>query len=239
MPLTLMTLNIENDRHIDRVSSAISTHLPDIVCLQEALEKDCASLAAIGGYDVNFANSGRLLKPGSHEEYNWGLAVLSRVPVMRQTVITYSENTEVRALRQPNDHRRLVVLAELMHRSRPYRIATTHFTWTPDGQLSEEQHADFRRLARVLSEYPDYVLCGDFNAPRGRNLFAMFTHDAGLIDHLPQNVTSTIDGRFHRNGALELVVDTIFSTAEYQVSDVRVLDRLSDHKGILATVERR
>lgn len=242
MPLKLMTLNMENDRHLDRVRSAIATHLPDIVCLQEALEKDCASLAAVGGYDVKYALSSRITKAsatGLHEEYNWGVAVLTRVPVRRQTVNIYSEDAEVRVLRDPNDSCRVLVVTELMHEGRPYRIATTHFTWSPDGQPSEPQLADFIRLKRVMSEYPDYVLCGDFNAPRGGELFGKFVHELGLIDHLPRDVTSTIDGRFHRAGALELAVDTIFSTTEYRVADVRVLEGLSDHKGILATVERR
>jgi hypothetical protein len=43
---------------------------------------------------------------------------------------------------------------------------------------------------------------------------------------------------FHRAAPLELVVDTVFSTPEYRVVDIRVLEGISDHKGILALVER-
>ena len=238
MGIKLLTLNIENDRHLDRVEAAIAEHLPDVVCLQEALEANCARLASAGGYDVKFALGGRQPKPPG-EERNWGMAVLTRIPVRRQVESCYAADPVVRVLRHPDDTRRFLLVTELEHQGRPYRIAATHFTWTPDGQISELQKADFVRLQRVLAGYADYVLCGDFNAPRGREMFGKFVDELGLLDHLPADVTSTLDGRFHRAGPLELVVDTIFSTPEYWVTNTRVLDGISDHKGIMALVERR
>lgn len=238
MALKLLTLNIENDRHLDRVQAALTEHRPDIVCLQEVLESDCARLATSGGYDVTFSLSGRLPK-SSGEERNWGVAVLSRVPVSRHSQHYYADDLQMRVLREPNDARRVLVMTELQYRGQPYRIATTHFTWSADGHINESQRTDFRRLKRVLADYPDYVVCGDFNAPRGREMFSQFIDELGLIDHLPAHVTSTIDPQFHRARALELVVDTIFSTPEYRVTDTRVLEGISDHKGILALIERR
>lgn len=239
MALKLLTLNIENDRHLARVHAAIAEHRPDIVCLQEAFESDCAYLASSGGYIVKYAASGRWSKDPCPER-SWGVAVLSRVPVHRQTISYYADDPRLRVLREPNDPRRLLLVTELEHRGRPYRVVTTHFTWTPDGTINEDQKADFPRMKALLSRYPDYVLCGDFNAPRGREMFGKFVDELGLIDHLPANVRTTLDAQFHRAGSsLELVVDTVFSTQEYRVLDIRVLEGISDHKGILALVERR
>lgn len=238
MGLTLLTLNIEADRHLDRVHAALREHLPDIVCLQEVIESDCARLASSGDYDVKFSVSGRLPMP-SGEHSRWGVAVFSRLPLRRQTESYYSDDASIRVLREPNDPRRVLLVTELEHQGQPYRIATTHFTWTANGQIDELQKEDFTRLEKVLAGYADYVLCGDFNAPRGREMYGKFTGDLGLIDHLPIAVTSTIDGRLHRAGALELVVDTIFSTPGYRVTQTRILDGISDHKGILARIERR
>ena len=237
MSLKLLTLNIEADRHLDRVEATIAEHLPDIVCLQEALEPDCERLAAVGRYDVKFTLSAHVPK-WSGGQSSWGVAVLSRVPVRSQSVHYYSSDARIRLVREPNDVRRVVVMTELEHQGMPYRIATTHFTWSPDGQIIKEQKADFARLQRVLSAYPDYVLCGDFNSPRGREMFGMFVDQLKVIDHLPAGVTSTLDPLFHRVGTLELVVDTIFSTPQYRVTQTRVLDGISDHKGILARIER-
>lgn len=237
MALKLLTLNIENNRHLARVHAAIAEHLPDIVCLQEAVESDCAYLASSGDYSVKYATSGYVVKMSGYHDH-WGVAVLSRVPVLRQTVSYYADDPRIRVLREPNDPRRLLVVTELEHRGQPYRIITTHFTWTGDGEIGDQQKADFPRMKALLSRYPDYVLSGDFNAPRGREMFGRFVDELGLVDHLPMSVRSTLDPQFHRIGELELVVDTVFSTPEYRVLDLQVLEGISDHKGILAFVER-
>lgn len=240
MPLKLLTLNIQHDRHLDRVAAAIDSHLPDIVCLQEVFEKDCARLAAVGDYQVKYAIS-TLMPEGSKgntSPRSWGIAVLTRVPASRQSVSYYADDPRIRIFKEPNDPRRLVVMTEVDHEGRFYRIGTTHFTWSTNGTATDEQRADFARLKQVLLPYPHYVLCGDFNAPRGREMFARFTDELGLIDHLPVDVTSTLDPKLHSVGNLELAVDTIFSTPEYRVTGVQVLEGLSDHKGILARIER-
>jgi len=249
MALKLLTLNIEHDRHLERVAQTIATHSPDIVCLQEVFEKDCATLAAAGSYQFKYAIS--TLMPdrtgvqstprgfGGGSPRSWGLAVLTRLPVQHQTVAYYADDPRIRIFGSPNDPRRLLIMTELHHEGRTYKIGTTHFTWSMAGATTDEQRADFARLKQVLLPYPDYVLCGDFNAPRGGEMFSLFTNELGLIDHLPADVTTTIDPQFHYAGALELAVDTIFATPEYRLTDVQVLEGISDHKGILAMVERR
>jgi endonuclease/exonuclease/phosphatase family metal-dependent hydrolase len=240
MSLKLLTLNIEHDRHLDRVSDAIATHLPDIVCLQEVFEKDCAKLAAVGDYQVKYAISALMPegRKGNTSPRSWGVAVLTRVPVHRQTFAYYSDDPRIRIFKEPNDPRRLVLMTEIEREGRFYRIGTTHFTWSTNGEAADNQRADFARLKQVLLPYPHYVLCGDFNSPRGREIFARFTDELGLLDHLPADVKNTLDPKFHRVPTLELAVDTIFSTPEYQVTEVQVLGGLSDHKGILARIER-
>lgn len=238
MPLKLLTLNIESDRHLARVHAALAEHRPDIACLQEVFESDCAYLASSGGYTVKYAIGGRVERCLGPDR-NWGVAVLSRVPVLRQTAHCYADDPRLRVIREPNDPRRALVVTELEHEGRPYRIITTHFTWTPNGEISAAQEADFARMKSLLSQYSDYVLCGDFNAPRGREMFAKFVEELGVIDHLPNSVRSTLDPMFHKAAPLELVVDTVFSTREYRVLDIRTLEGISDHKGVLALVERR
>jgi endonuclease/exonuclease/phosphatase family metal-dependent hydrolase len=241
MPLKLLTLNIEGDRHIDRVRATLKSHLPDIACLQEVLEEDCSRLAAIGDYQVRFAIRTRMPSAPDHGAKrlrNWGIAVLTRVPILGQTVTYYADDSRIREFQEPNDARRALVTTCLQHEGRQYRVATTHFTWSAHGEISDEQRTDFARLKQVLAAYPDYILCGDFNAPRGKEMFAKFVAELGLTDHLPSTVTATIDERFHRAGALPYVVDTIFATATYDVRDVQLLEGISDHKGILATIEQ-
>lgn len=241
MPLKLFTLNIEGDLHLDRVRDAIALHVPDVVCLQEVFEVDCQLFLEAGPYEVKYAitthvdaaNTFRLAPKG-----NWGMAVLTRVPVKTQSIVSYADSSAIRIFRQPNDPRRAVIVTELVHEECSYRIAATHFTWSPNGIATDEQREDFLRLRQVMNCYPDYVLCGDFNSPRGGEMFAKFTDELSLIDHLPRGIVTTIDPQHHRAGALESVVDTVFSTPEYHVANLQVLDGLSDHKAILVTIER-
>jgi endonuclease/exonuclease/phosphatase family metal-dependent hydrolase len=237
--IKLLTLNIEGDRHLERVRAVIAAHQPDIVCLQEVFEADCPYLAAAGGYHWRFALSALVRDHAGSRMRNWGVAMLARVPVLGQYTNYYADDPTIRVLDDPNDPRRVLVVAELQHGRQQYRVATTHFTWSARGDISAQQKADFSRLKAVLSRYPDYLLCGDFNAPRNREMFSMFTGELSLTDLLPEHITSTIDAQYHYAGSLELVVDTFFSTGEYQAADIRLLEGISDHKGILALVQRR
>jgi len=239
--LKLLTLNIEGNRHLERVRDAIAMHLPDVVCLQEVFEPDCAALAAIGGYETQYNVSALMpdRAAGSGRTHPWGVAMLARARVGRRELHYYTRDIGIPVHDSPNAARRFVLVTELEHRGRPYRIATTHFTWSPGGEATDEQREDFAALRQVLARFPDYALCGDFNAPRGREIFAKFLDELRLIDHLPPQVTTTLDPTLHYAGALELVVDTVFSTPHYAVTNVQVLEGVSDHKGILATLERR
>lgn len=236
MAIKLFSLNIEADRHLERVRAAIAEHAPDIVCLQEVFAQDCARLASSGAYHIRFALSARMPRRGGAAE-DWGIAVLSRVPITHHEVTCYSEDPRIRIFAAPNDPRRFLVTTEVEHLGAHYRIITTHFTWSPEGQINDEQTADFNRLERTLAAYSHYVLCGDFNAPRGREMFAYFTDRLHLTDYLPADVVSTIDARYHRAGELDLAVDTVFATSHYQVKEVQVIDGLSDHKAIVAQIE--
>jgi endonuclease/exonuclease/phosphatase (EEP) superfamily protein YafD len=119
--------------------------------------------------------------------------------------------------------------SELLH------IANTHFTWTPDGKASEQQRIDLPQLLKKLEQYPELILCGDFNAPRGEEIFSQLCEH--FTDNLPADVVSTIDPKLHRTqGKFDLAVDTIFSTPGYQVKDVQVFEGISDHKAIVGTI---
>lgn len=241
MSLKLLTLNIESYRHLERVRPLIAEHSPDVLCLQEVLERDLPSLTAIGGYTAKYAIEAFLEVPasgGGQTVEAWGLAVLTRVPIRFQGVHYYSPEKSIPVIQEPDDPRSVLIMTELEHAGQIIRFGTTHFTWSPNGTISNAQREDFACLKRVLSEYPDYVLCGDFNAPRGREMFSLFEDELHLTDHLPPDIRSTLDPKFHRAGDLQYVVDTIFATREYSVRDVKVIDGISDHKAIGATIGR-
>ena len=57
-------------------------------------------------------------------------------------------------------------------------------------------------------------------------------------DNIPLRYTTSIDPNLHRAGALELMVDGLFSTPGYVVSDVALHSGVSDHCAITCAISR-
>ena len=51
------------------------------------------------------------------------------------------------------------------------QFLNTHFTWTPNAEVNEMQRQDLPTLFASLDRVPEFILCGDFNAPRGKEIF--------------------------------------------------------------------
>ena len=97
------------------------------------------------------------------------------------------------------------------------------------------QTAAVQRLADMV-RHRSVVLTGDFNAPRGGPIFAAVADV--LTDCVPPDIMTSIDPLLHRAGALELMVDGLFSSRDYRVSEVRMHSGLSDHQGLSARIEQ-
>jgi hypothetical protein len=132
-----------------------------------------------------------------------------------------------------------------------YTCATTHFTWgyygfiDPDSkqfvwQSNEEslqkQKHDMDSMIAHLQTFPDIIFAGDTNCPRGTEVFSMLSNI--YTDHIPKEYMTSIDGNHHRAGALPLMVDGLFSTPHYNVSNVAFASDLSDHYALRAHIEK-
>lgn len=247
---SLITLNIEHDMHLDRVDAFLERERPDILCLQEVYEQDAARIAGRFGYFHTFLPMMiRRFQPTSPLAPS-GIALFSKVrPTDVQQAYYYRPGPEIRefdltnmeTVRATISHGVLWATLELGGKS--YVIATTHFTWTPDGNPSDNQRQDARALLQLLAPVPQLILCGDFNAPRGENdVYHLFCER--FTDNIPATFRTTMDVQLHkvkdepaeREKLDQFVVDYIFSTPGYAVSDVRQEFGVSDHTAILATV---
>ncbi len=57
-------------------------------------------------------------------------------------------------------------------------------------------------------------------------------------DNIPSCYTTSIDPHLHRAGALDLLVDVLFTTPKYRASDVRLVSGLSDHMAVAGNIEK-
>lgn len=236
--MKIVSLNIELDRHLDLVLPFLQKQEADILLLQEVLERDLEKMSQFLGMQPIFTPLCKL----AWEEFGdspptLGIASFSKLQVLSSTISYYSGSREVLpVLPQGQAHKasRAFIKTLVEKDTNQFCFINTHFTWTPNGQPNARQRRDLRKMLSLLSDTPELILCGDFNAPRGREIFDQL----GKVykDNISPSITTTIDQNLHRVKGLQLVVDGLFTTKAYQVQDVKVVDGISDHCAIVAHV---
>ncbi len=246
--LRLTSLNIESDKHFDRLKPFFAKEKPDIACLQEVFKDDLEILSELvfpgGEPEVIFLPQ---LDVRSENIYNmplrgqWGIAILTTLPItsahfgyyMYSKYASEGELPDV-VNGDPTCPHRGYIHVDVTKDEKTFSIATVHFTWSKNGDPTDEQAEALENLLALLQAFPQLILTGDFNAPRGRKTFeTLATH---YKDNIPPGVTTTLDHNLHYAGKLDLVVDGLFTTEHYQAEDVRVVDGVSDHCAIVAEI---
>jgi len=237
MGIKLISLNIEGSKHLDRVIPFLKKEKADVVCLQEVFLKDFEKIkneiSMKGKFFpmTNKNNSKYTDQPNGYE----GIAFLTNLRHSHINKKCYFGQGYIRAFSDAKSKEYIFIYSVLEKDGKEYTVGTTHFTWTPDGKPTKQQLEDCEKLLNFTKRFSDLILCGDFNAPRGGEVFSSFTEY--FRDNLPKKVTNTLDPKLHRSKK-EVVVDTIFSTPEYIVTNVKVVDGLSDHKAVIGTIEK-
>jgi len=239
--IKLISLNVEMWKHLDLVIPFLVHESPDAACIQELLEDDIPRFEKAIGASVHFAPRHKFLTPNGLQVI--GTALLSRLPAAQISrkyyvgsenhIVVYDTTSEKTRHKTENCS---VLFGMFEKNGAMFKIGTTHFTWSPDGKTTPAQRINMKKLLGFLSTYEDIVFAGDFNSPRGGEIFGMLADK--YKDNVPKHYTTSIDGNFHRAGQLNFMVDGLFSTPGYAVSDVRMVSGLSDHRALVATVSR-
>lgn len=239
--MKLVSLNIERAKHLDRVLAFLQKEKPDVVCFQEVFQPDLADFARRLGMEHAFAPMvlmGRA-QPEEPPFVPFGIGMLSRFP-MENVQRQYYDGKEAAASKAfngtPQAYAHPLLSLRLQTDEERLTLATTHFSWTPDGKPDDAQRKDLQALLKILEGFDDIVLCGDFNAPRGGEIFTELAKR--YTDNIPPHYQTSIDGGLHRAGPLQLMIDGLFSTPQYEVSNVRLQDGVSDHLAIVADIRK-
>ena len=236
--LQLLQLNIERDKHFDRIIPFLAEHKPDVVCVQEISEHSVPRLESLGYTSYFVPMNNREAEEGRFVQ---GVALFSLAPMHRTWAVQYGGpigdlpeyRDESEAIKH-DSQQYVAIFGEVTKDGTLFRIGTTHFPWTAGGEASDFQRADMQNLISVLDEIGSFVFTGDFNAPRGGEIFSLLAKS--YKDDVPAQYTSSIDGSLHKAGPLPYMVDGIFSTPDYHVSDVTMHTGVSDHCALTATV---
>jgi len=240
-----ISLNVEVERHTDRILPFLEKEKADIVCLQESTQYYEKALQKLG-YTTCFLP--RCKKNIDGELLVEGILLGSLHPVTFKTFYyskIYKElPEEVHGLTTGPNSQRGIILGTIQYESQTHVIGTTHFTWTPNGSIpNQSQQEDMVSFIEYISTLPPHCMCGDFNIPRYQNpLYTTLTEV--YEDEIPKSYTSSLDKKIHRLGAFEekailfesYMVDYIFTQPPYSAENVRLEFGVSDHTAVVATI---
>jgi exonuclease III len=246
--MKLISLNIERNKHLERVLPFLKKEDADIVCLQEIYESNLP-LFEVLGYTSSFLPM-TLMEVSSTDE-KMGVAILCRNTKQQQVTSFYysKEFTEIPKYIQSGTDSSIMhgaLFAECSIDGKTFLVGTTHFTWTPIGDRpSDRQKAHMGTFLDKIKTIKQHLMCGDFNIPRLKNpLYEKLI--LNYTDSIPLSFTSSLDKNLHKAGdvpeAAELfesyMVDYVFTQSPYVASDVRLEFGVSDHAAVVATIEK-
>lgn len=241
--IKLIQLNIEGEKHLDTVVPFLLHEQADVVCLEEVTEPVFEDLKKQLGCWGSFAplikiitKDNRILKIGS--------VLLSNLQVSNSRAQVYDKKKLTLATVAIDDDSDLelghstLISADFEKGGQKYTVAVTHFPKNYRGHtVSDFQRKVFAKLNRVLDSFPGIILTGDTNCPRGTELFD--TLAKRYTDNIPQDVKTTLDLKLHRAAPLYYVVDGLFTTPEYLVTNIRLQEGVSDHLAVIAEIVRK
>lgn len=241
MSLRLISLNIERDKHLDLAVPFLKAESADVVILYELLEENISLFESALGAKCFFAPMTRY--PTAHGPALMGIGICTKL-AGDFSVAQYAGNpgdlTDFIHEGNPANGIRtakyLLARVSVRKESETARILATHFPWTPDGHADDIQRASADALLALLDQEKEFVLCGDFNAPRGREIFEHFA--SRYHDNIPASYGTSLDGAIHRAGPLPYMVDVLFSTPGYRVSDVELRFGVSDHAAVIGAISK-
>ncbi len=240
--MKIVSINIEIDLHHNTVNALIEKEKPDVVCFQELLEEDFEYFKKI--YNKNgvfiptvYVNS---QSQGGPQNRRMGLGIFA--DSITNTGYSYYVGSEAHISlsfeeyfkEQPLVQDRGLLWADIEVRGSVYRIVTTHFTITKEGESTPYQLQALDSLFVELDKLGEFVLVGDMNAPRGNETWCRLA--SRYTDNIPEQYMTSLDQNLHRVKGLMYVVDGLFTTKGYEARDIKLVDSISDHMAIVGEV---
>jgi len=214
------------------------------LCLQEVFAKDIQNIMQATGLDkYSFVSQAKVTKENIHLPTHglWGIAIFAKnLSKTRKHYYHGNANQipEFFAYQDPNSMNRCLLSCQTEVGGDIFQLATTHFTWSGDGKVTDLQKEHFKSLKTSLTSYSEIIFCGDLNTPRGEKIYDQLAEI--YKDNIPSKIDTTVDKNIHKSGKdIRLVVDALFTSQHYKASKVKVVGGVSDHKAIVAEVKRQ
>jgi endonuclease/exonuclease/phosphatase family metal-dependent hydrolase len=247
--MKLTNINIEGDRHYETVLPFLKRESPDVFCLQEVFELDL-SILTHGMYQSVFLPITLKQRERGLEPFGIVLAVRNdHVIFDTKTYYYHDDSGQVREFHEEDKDTSVnpgVIVTDVTVDGIPFVVATTHFTWIPNGDTPTPwQRQDMERFLTYMGGQSPHVLTGDFNIPRNKNpLYNKLTEH--YTDSVPSTYSSSLDRSIHRLGHntetahifTDYMVDYLFTQEPYRATNVRLEFGISDHAAVVGEILR-
>lgn len=249
MALKLVSVNIEWDRHLDTVIPFLEFEQPDVACVLELFDVDIPRIEEALGAKCFFTPT--ILQDTPRGRVTEGIGIFSKYELKDTRAAQYAGTPGALAVYNHDPahwgvgiEKSMLAGGTVEKDGVSYRILATHFTWTKDGEANDRQRQDVQRLFGALSSEREFVLSGDFNAPRGKEIFSEIA--ARYTDNIPARYNTSLDGHLHRVGFEKFkqqkmdtyMVDGCFTSGGYRASNVHLVFGISDHAAVSAEIEK-
>jgi endonuclease/exonuclease/phosphatase family metal-dependent hydrolase len=238
--IRLVSINIERSKHLDTVSEFLRKQSADVVTLQEVMERDLLFLESVLGMKSFYVPLSEYEKPDEAKGLE-GQSIFAR-DFVGTSKAYYAGEWDPLTKFTEDKLESIVRIAKALSwvqvekAGQLFCVATTHFTWSEHGEVTDLQRKDMQALLEHLKGIPEFVLSGDFNTPRGREMWDLLA--ATYKDNIPLKYSSSIDPLLHRAAPIPYVIDGVFTTLGYSASNVELHTGISDHCAVTATISK-
>jgi exonuclease III len=232
-------VNIERSKHLSKLKPFLEKNNPDVVCFQEIKKMDLDFFKKILKAKYVFSPMTDYSEKSELSGVQ-GIAIFSKYKIVSSSVKYYIGNKNKIPNFIPKNKTGvnfMLLILNVLKNKEIFKIITTHFPVTPDGDADSKQRNAVKKIMSILENEEEFVFCGDINAPRGREIFSVI--ESKYKDNIPKKYKTTIDGKIHRAGNLQLVVDCMFSTKKYKVTNVSLVSGVSDHLAVKAKISKK
>ncbi len=258
--VVVATMNAEKGRlgtaFIANAKDFLQEHPLCVLALQEVSPEILQEICREQNWHMKFEKRctfNGLYRGKQYHNFNQGIGTISTNPILHCDVYAYDEymhpklNDFVQTGKDDED----VGISSLLHTQIAFAkkkldIFNTHGIWTAKGASTKRQAAGIKKMLKYLKKFKSGVVLGDFNItkypPNKTGLHAAYVQitKAGLKDCLPENITTTLNAKHHRNGKKtdDVIVDYMFQLGNSkQIMNVQRIQIPSDHYGLRATIE--
>jgi len=243
--MKLISINIECNKHTTTVLDFLKKEKADVVCIQELLEEEFEFYKNELELDGVFQmwNYFRFPIYGDLISKRQGVAIFTK-EIIESGSVFYTGKKE--NILKPFDeymsdekfqkNNAFVWLTTKDNNGKVFKFIITQLPVTKEGEVTPYQLEVIDSLLLHLKDFEEFVLCGDMNAPRGKESFNKISKK--YKDNIPPEYKTSIDQNLHRVKGIQFMVDGLFTTPSYKASNVKLVDGVSDHMAIVADIDK-